>query len=166
MWLLCCVYQAVAMNQNRLIIYRHLGLNRMRWHLFWWWFPVSLDRENAHLSSCNCRIITQPPCPCRKCTNLHGLWHAYACDHKPLQSADCMMHSSLSSLRLPHQCVCETILHHFLNPTEGTLWAGPLGVGVCVERAFFPVHGMLLMRWSNGSPCCAHRDAEDKSDSG
>lgn len=136
MWLLCCVYRAVAMNQNGLIIYRHLGLNRMRWHLFWRWFPVSLDRENAHLSSCNCRIITQPPCPCRKCTNLHGLWHAYACDHKPLQSADCMMHSSLSSLRLPHQCVWNYITPlphpHGGNPLS---WA-PGGGCLCGEGLF------------------------------
>lgn len=45
-------------------------------------------------------------------------------------------------------------------------YVGPWGRCLCGVQTFFHVHGKLLMRWSNVSPHCAHRDAEDKSDSG
>lgn len=51
-----------------------------------------------------------------------------------------------------------------IPPLKWALWAGPWGGCWCRKQTFSPVHGMLLMRWGNGSPRCAHRDSEDKSE--
>lgn len=59
-----------------------------------------------------------------------------------------------------------TLQQRPIPPLSELFWAGPWGGCQCGKQTFFPVHGMLLMRKGNGSPCCAHRDTEDKSDSG
>lgn len=132
----------------------------------------------GYLFTSHPHIKIEVPCSVRKCIIFHSLWATHAFDHGLLQSADYFLPSMLSypmcsSPKVSHPPTWDIFAlyvwpHYasFLSPTEGAFWAGPWGGCRTGKQAFFLVRGMLLMRWSNGSPHCAHRDTEDKSNSG
>lgn len=134
-----------------------------------------LDHKHEHLSTH--RRKTKTPHPHGKSRMHRFSWAKKMSMHVIVSCAVCvlcylLMHPLHRSPRGTHPPAETFFLFKWdyitpvsLPPPWTALRAGPRGGRQCGKQTFSLVRGMLLMRWGNGSPHCAHRDTEDKSDS-
>lgn len=86
------------------------------------------------------------------------------CSLKPTHPCAHLTHFLFLHMRLHHPSALSPHWGNLLRWSPG--WELGWRTATHPPSPPHPVCRTLLMRWSNGSPCCVHRDTEDKSDGG